>query len=60
MVDDQSKVDGIIKVTEIISDYAHFKSIVDLGFNVHHAEFDFDKIMMFSWIKEAIENGRKH
>jgi hypothetical protein len=49
-----------LEVVEVIGDYAHFRSIVDLGFQVHHSEFDFDRVMIFSWIKEAIENGRKN
>lgn len=56
----ESTANGILEVVEIINDYAHFRSIIDLGFQVHHSEFDFDKVMMFSWIKEAVENGRKH
>lgn len=34
--------------------------MIDLGLTVHHSELDFDKIMIFSWIKEGIENGREH
>jgi len=49
-----------LEVADVISDYASFRTIVDLGFQVHHSEFDFDKVMMFSWIREAIENGRKN
>jgi hypothetical protein len=45
---------------EAVSEYAHFRSIVDMGFQVHHSEFDFDKIMIFSWIKEGIGNVRKN
>jgi hypothetical protein len=55
----KDKAKGILSVVEVISDYAHFRSIVDLGFQVHHSEFDFDKVMVFTWIKEALENGRK-
>ena len=43
-----------------IHDYIEFKSMIDLGLNVHHSEIDFDKQMIFSWIKEGIENGREH
>ena len=60
MLDDEKKADGIMELMDVIYDYTHFQSIVDLGFNVHHSEFDFDKIMVFSWIKEGIESGRKN
>jgi hypothetical protein len=43
-----------------IHDYIEFKSMIDLGLNIHHSEIDFDKQMIFSWIKEGIENGREH
>ena len=45
---------------DIIYDYLHMKSVLDLGLNVHHSEFDFEKIMVFSWIKEGIESVRKN
>ena len=50
----------ITELMGVIDDYAHFKSMIDLGFQVHHSEFDFDKIMLFSWIKEVVDNGRKN
>lgn len=56
---DKTLAEGIMGVTEIISDYAHFRSLIELGFQVHHSEFDFDKVMIFSWIKEGIDSGRK-
>jgi hypothetical protein len=43
-----------------IHDYIEFKTMVDLGLNIHHSEIDFDKQMIFSWIKEGIENGGEH
>lgn len=58
MIGDESKAKGILDVVEIISDFAHFRSLIDLGFQVHHSEFDFDKIMIFSWIKEGIDGGK--
>jgi hypothetical protein len=57
---DELKAREIIDVVDVVSDFAHFRSIVDLGFQVHHSEFDFEKIMIFSWIKEGIDNGRKN
>jgi hypothetical protein len=60
LIGDEKKVDNLLNVVDLISDYAHLKSIIDLGLQVHHSEFDFDKIMVFSWIKEGIENGRKN
>jgi hypothetical protein len=43
-----------------IYDYFEFRSIIELGLNVHHSEIDFDKQIIFSWIREGIENGREH
>lgn len=57
---DELKAREISDVVDVVSDFAHFRSIVDLGFQVHHSEFDFEKIMIFSWIKEGIDNGRKN
>ncbi len=56
--DDKARL--ILELVEVVSDYAHFRSIIDLGFQVDHSEFRFDKVMLFSWIKESLENGRKN
>lgn len=50
---------SILKAKEDVEDYAHFRTLIDLGFTVHHSEFDFDKIMVFSWIKEEVDRGRE-
>jgi hypothetical protein len=54
------KAREIRSVMDLISEYAELKSVLALGLTVHHSEIDFDKIMIFSWIKEEIENGRKN
>jgi hypothetical protein len=59
-VGDEKLAKAISETVELIADYTHFKSLVDLGFQIHHSEIDFDKIMVFSWIKEGIESVRKN
>jgi hypothetical protein len=49
-----------MQIASEVSDYLEFKSLIDLGLQVHHSELDFDKVIVFSWIKEGLENGRKH
>lgn len=60
LIGDELKSENILKVVDDIADYGQFKTLIELGFQVHHSEIPFDKIMMFSWIKEALENGRKN
>jgi hypothetical protein len=43
-----------------VEDYLDFKGLIDLGFNVDQKEYPFEKIMVFSWVREALENGRKN
>jgi hypothetical protein len=50
--------DNIFKVVDDINDYIELKRVQDLGLTVHHSEFDYEKIMMFSWIKEALDGGK--
>jgi hypothetical protein len=50
----------LLETSVDVSEYLEFRTMIDLGLTVHHSELDFDKIMIFSWIKEGIENGRKH
>lgn len=49
-----------MSVVSDIYDYMDLRSIISLGLNVHHSEIDFDKQIIFSWIKEGIEDGREH
>lgn len=54
------KIDSLINVAGDVADYLEFKSLTDLGLQIHHSEIPFDKVLIFSWIKEVIENGREH
>lgn len=47
-------------MTDVISEFAQFRSLLDLGLQINQADLSFEKVMMFSWIKEAIDNGRKN
>lgn len=47
-------------VVSDIHDYMDLKSVLSLGLTVHHSEIDFDKQIIFSWIKEGIEDGREY
>lgn len=60
LVGEKDKAEGIYKLIDIVGDYAQFKGLLDLGLQVNQNDFPFEKIMLFSWIKEAIENGRKN
>lgn len=57
---EESKALALIEVVKDIGDYLEFKSMIELGLTVDHKELDFDKVMIFSWIKEGLESGRKH
>lgn len=50
----------IMEVSSDVSDYLEFSDLKNLGLQVHHSELDFDKIMMFSWIKERLDSVRKN
>lgn len=50
----------MLSVASDVADYLDFKSLIDLGLQVHHSELSFDKILVFSWIKEELGNGREH
>ena len=57
---EKEKIDNLLDVAKDISDYLELKTLLDLGLNVHHSEIPFEKVMIFSWIKEGIENGREN
>ena len=41
-------------------DYLQFREVINLGITVNSSEVCFDKLMVYSFIKEALENGRKN
>jgi hypothetical protein len=57
LVNDEKKADELIDVASDVTDYLEYKSLIDLGLQVHHSEISFEKIMLFSWIKGEIGNG---
>lgn len=56
---DRGKADLIWKASRDVVSYTQFKSVVDLGLNVGLSDIAFERAMIFSWIKEEIESGRK-
>lgn len=56
---DEFKANNIWGVSRIVMSYFQFKSIQDLGLSIRHDALTFEKAMMFSWIKEAVDRGRK-
>jgi hypothetical protein len=57
---DKEKAENIWEVSRSVISYAQFKSVQSLGLSIPFEALPFEKVMMFSWIKEAIENGRKN
>jgi hypothetical protein len=57
---DPERVQPIMEVASDVSEYLELDSVLKLGLTIHHSEFDFDKIMIFSWIREEIDSGREH
>lgn len=57
---DKIKAGCIWEVSRSVISYGQFRSVQGLGLSINHDALPFEKVMMFSWIKEAIENGRKN
>ena len=57
---EHEKIDQLLDTANDVSDYLDFDAVLSLGLQVHHSEVPFDKVMLFSWIKEEIKNGREH
>lgn len=58
-VKDDSLADKILGVVEDIYDYQDFINIMDLGLNFSVNDLPFDKVLVYSWIKEGLNSGRK-
>jgi hypothetical protein len=56
---DKVKADEIWNVSREVILYSQFKGVQDLGLSIPYDALPFEKAMLFSWIKEAIDNGRK-
>jgi hypothetical protein len=54
---DEEKADEILKVSRLVVSYSQFKSAINLGLTVNLGDIPFEKAMVFSWIKEVLEDG---
>lgn len=57
---DDNTAKYVVSLYQDIDDYLDFKSVINLGMTVTSKEIPFDKAMIFSWIREERESGRKH
>jgi hypothetical protein len=55
----EQKIDNIMETVKYIIMYSQFKSVTELGVTVNLKDLPFERAMIFSWIKEGIESGRK-
>lgn len=49
----------IWETSKNVREYYRLKSVIDLGLNVDFREIPFEKLIVFSWIREA-KSGRKN
>jgi len=49
----------IWETSKNVREYYRLKSVIDLGLNVDFKEIPFEKLIVFSWIREA-KSGRKN
>jgi hypothetical protein len=56
---DKAKAEEIWDTSRYVISYSQFKSVLSLGLSIDQSSLPFEKVMMFSWIKEALENDRK-
>jgi hypothetical protein len=54
------KARNILKVMEDVSDYMDFKKVIDLGLRVDHRDLSFDRVILYSWIREELQNVREN
>lgn len=59
LVEDNQKAKSIWEVSRIVISWTQVKGVLDLGLNVNFDSLPFEKVMMYSWIKEALANGSK-
>jgi hypothetical protein len=59
-MDDKEKAESVWELSSEVASYAQLKSILDLGLTVSYDKISYDKVLIYSWIKEALENGRKN
>lgn len=59
-VTEKEKAQRIWEVSRDVSSYASFASVKGLGLTIGIGDVPFEKLMLYSWIKEGIESGRKN
>lgn len=54
----EDRAEMILETSSIVDEYFHFRTMTDMGIFFNSRDIDFDKSIIFSWIKEEL-NGRK-
>jgi len=57
---DEFKTDKILEVVKDVLNYSFYESSLKVGITYSPKDLTFSKVLLYSWIKEAIGDGRKH
>jgi len=57
---DKEKANAIWATSRDVAAYTQFKSAIDLGLSVGLNDVPFERALLYTWIKEGIESGRKN
>jgi hypothetical protein len=57
---DSDLSEKIVEVSKLINKYCYFFNSVDLGVKYTPQDLSFSEMMLYSWIKDGLSNGRKN
>jgi hypothetical protein len=55
-----NKLSLIESVKKDVNEYSFFESSLVIGISYGPKDLSFSRMLLYSWIREAIQNGRKH
>jgi len=56
---DKQLASDIIETTKVIAKYGFYFSSIDIGIKYGPQDLSFSEMMLYSWIKDGLNNGRK-
>lgn len=59
LLGDDKKASDILKVSELVNKYCFFSNSLDIGVTYSPRDLSFTDMLIYSWIKDGLSNGRK-
>jgi hypothetical protein len=60
LLGDRKQAEEIVKVVRIVQKYCYYANSIDIGITYRPTDLSFSESLLYSWIKDGLNNGRKN